>query len=145
VARRLTHYSVAHGVPPKRLSDQLLLLRDARLRDYDDATLSALAQSLRDHNYRLFAQHGRLHVMAAGVHLVDDDPFRLFDRLMQEEVSSNVDPGHAFYLGYELAKASIALLLGKQYEQDQALRWGCLTREEDHHRVERNVRHRQQP
>ena len=54
---------------------------------------------------------------------------------MKEEVSSNVDAGHAFYLGYEMAKASIALLLGKQYEQDEALRWGFLTKEEDHHRL----------
>jgi hypothetical protein len=61
---------------------------------------------------------------------------------MQQEVSDNVDPGHAFYLGYEMAKAAIALQLGKQYEQDQALRWGYLTKEEDHHRIQRKSRHK---
>ena len=54
---------------------------------------------------------------------------------MREEISDNVDPGHAFYLGYEMAKAAIALQLGKQYEQDQSLNWGVLTEEEDHHRI----------
>ena len=38
-----------------------------------------------------------------------------------------IDPSHAFYLGYELAKATTALTLGKQYRQDQALQWGFLT------------------
>ena len=37
---------------------------------------------------------------------------------------------HAFYLGYELAKAHTALTLGKRYVQDQALSWGWLTVEE---------------
>ena len=37
------------------------------------------------------------------------------------------DPAHAFYLGYELAKARTALTLGKHYRQDQALDWGFLT------------------
>ena len=142
LARRLAHYSIRHGVPPKRLSDQLLTLRDAKLRPYGDDALRSLAESLKDNNYRILAQNERIHLLAAGLHLSDDDPFRLFDRLMSEDASSNVDPGHAFYLGYEMAKASIALLLGKQYEQDEALRWGYLTREEDHHRIERTSRYR---
>ena len=37
---------------------------------------------------------------------------------------------YAFYLGYEMAKAVTALTLGKNYVQDQALRWGFLTVEE---------------
>ena len=45
-----------------------------------------------------------------------------------------LDASHAFYLGYELAKATTALTLGKQYEQDEALDWGFLTRAERKHR-----------
>lgn len=142
LARRMTHYSVKHGVPPKRLSDQLIMLRDAKLRPYGNDTIEALAASLKDNNYRILAQHEQLHLLAAGLHLIDEDPFRLFDRLMDHDVSSNVDAGHAFYLGYELAKASMALLLGKQYEQDEALDWGFLTKPENHHRIRRTNRHR---
>ena len=40
---------------------------------------------------------------------------------------TDVDPNHAFYLGYEMAKAVTALTLGKDYRQDQALDWGYLT------------------
>ncbi len=142
LARRMTHYSVKHGVPPKRLSDQLVLLRDSKLYPYSEDALESLADSLKDNNYRIFAQNDQIHLLAAGLRLCDDDPFRLFERLLKEEVSSNIDAGHAFYLGYEMAKASIALLLGKQYEQDEALRWGFLTKEEDHHRLQRTSRHR---
>jgi len=35
------------------------------------------------------------------------------------------DAGHAFYLGVELARAEIAWQLGKRYNQDQPLNWGC--------------------
>ncbi|MGB7329678.1 MAG: dihydropteroate synthase, partial [Rubripirellula sp.] len=141
LARRLTHYSLKHGIPPKRLSDGLVMLRDSRLRPYPSDALSSLASSVKDNNYRIFAQDDELHLISAGLHLRDDDPFRLFQRLMQQNVSDNVDPGHAFYLGYEMAKASIALTLGKQYEQDQALDWGILTKREDLHRIKRTSRH----
>jgi len=45
----------------------------------------------------------------------------------------DVDPSHAFYLGYEMAKAVTALSLDKDYRQDQALDWGHLTRPEIAH------------
>jgi hypothetical protein len=45
----------------------------------------------------------------------------------------DVDPSHAFYLGYEMAKAVTALTLGKDYRQDQALDWGHLSRPEIGH------------
>jgi hypothetical protein len=34
-----------------------------------------------------------------------------------------------------MAKAATALTLGKQYQQDEALDWGFLTREEVSHRL----------
>ena len=37
------------------------------------------------------------------------------------------EPAHAFYLGKELARASLAVTLGKTYRQEGALSWGYLT------------------
>ena len=37
------------------------------------------------------------------------------------------DPSHAFYLGAELARAQLAMQLGKTYRQDGQLSWGYLT------------------
>jgi hypothetical protein len=41
------------------------------------------------------------------------------------------EPTHAFYLGKELAKASLAVMLGKTYRQEGALSWGYLTPPDD--------------
>ncbi len=142
IARRMVHYAVQRGVPPKNLSDQLVMLRDARLRPYSAEALRSLADAIKDNNYRIFAQQNQLHLLAAGLHLHHRDPFFLFQQLMNQKISDNVDPGHAFYLGYEMAKASIALQLGKQYQQDESLDWGMLTEQEDFHRIERTNRHR---
>ena len=142
LARRLVHYSVKHQTPPKRLDDSLVMLRDAKLRPHSEMTLKNLAVTLRDNNYRLFAQDEKLHLLSAGLHLSEVDPFILFEQLMKQPQSDNVDAGHAFYLGFEMAKAMTALTLGKQYEQDQSLRWGHLTQPESHHRIARTSRHR---
>ena len=55
--------------------------------------------------------------------------------MVVKKVGGEIDPSHAFYLGYELAKAVTALTLGKNYVQDQALRWGFLTVPEPRHRT----------
>jgi len=129
-------------VPPKRLHEALVMLRDPRLRPFPPSALEELANQLQDNNYRLFAQENEIHLLAAGLHLHDADPFALFEALMQQPQSDNVDASHAFYLGFEMAKALTALTLGKQYEQDEALSWGFLTRPENHHRLVRRSRHR---
>jgi hypothetical protein len=49
----------------------------------------------------------------------------IFDRLPVD------DPAHAFYLGKELARASLAVTLGKTYRQEGALAWGYLTPSDD--------------
>jgi hypothetical protein len=49
------------------------------------------------------------------------DPYDLFPKLGVE-----TDGGHAFYLGLELARAQLAWQLGKRYEQDEELAWGCV-------------------
>ena len=41
---------------------------------------------------------------------------------------------HAFYLGKELAKASLAVSLGKTYRQEGTLSWGYLTPAEERSR-----------
>lgn len=142
VARRLVHHSIAEGSPPKRLSDALVMLRDARLRPYSLAAIESLAAGIRDNNYRIFAQDGVIHLISAGVHLRGAEPFALMSELLALPQSDNVDVSHAFYLGFELAKAKLAIELGKQYDQDRALRWGQLTVEEPRSRIPRKSRHK---
>jgi dihydropteroate synthase len=131
LARRLVHYACKERVLPKHLEPNLVLLRDPKLRQHGEQFLRELAASVSDRNFRLFAERGLLHVLNGKMFLQGTDPFELFARMQEREA---IDPAHAFYLGYELAKAVTALTLGKNYEQDEALRWGFLTVPERTHR-----------
>jgi dihydropteroate synthase-like protein len=131
LARRLVYHACTHRVLPKHLAPELVLLRDPRLRIHGDATLMELAGRLTDRNFRIFAERGEIHLLNGNLYLHGPDPFDLFDRAVEREP---IDPSHAFYLGYEMAKAVTALTLGKNYSQDQALRWGFLTVPEVSHR-----------
>jgi dihydropteroate synthase len=124
LARQLVHHAVACKVPPKRVEPNLVLLRDPRLHEHGVAGLDALAERIKDPNFRIFAERGRIHVINGLMHLEHEDPFALLQQIQER---SALEPAHAFYLGYEMAKAVTALTLGKNYIQDQALRWGYLS------------------
>jgi dihydropteroate synthase len=141
LARRLVRYAVQHRVPPKHLEENLILLRDPAATHPSADSLTAMAAQIKDNNYRIAIDGERIHLMSAGVHLRGTDPFEMMEELMSLPQSRNVDPSHAFYLGFELAKALTALTLNKRYEQDEALRWGMHTRPEKHHRLARAKRH----
>ena len=126
LARQIVHYAARHQVlPPERLRE-LLMLRDAKLYPRSDDELEQLARTVRDPSYRIFAQRGKLHVLAADLHLESDDPYDLFQQITARGARP-VDPEYAFYLGYEMCKAATALALSKNYRQDDALDWGLLT------------------
>jgi dihydropteroate synthase-like protein len=131
LARRLVYFACSRKVLPKHLEPGLHILRDPRSRSHAPRELAELAEKITDRNFRLFAERELLHVMNDKMYLKGSDPFVLFEQALQREA---IDPSHAFYLGYELAKAVTALTAGKNYMQDQALRWGLLTREEVSHR-----------
>ena len=63
VARRLVHFSVNQQVPPKRLWRQLVMLRDAKVLSYEDGQIADLAANIKDHNYRILADNGMLHLL----------------------------------------------------------------------------------
>ena len=81
--------------------------------------IAEAAAAIKDANYRIEAAADGLHVYNRDGHHIAADPFALFDKLGVEK-----DGAHAFYLGYELAKAEIARALGKRYAQDTPARLG---------------------
>ncbi len=129
IARRQTFYAINSRALPKHIDPRLAMLRDPRVNELGDETLLLLASQITDPNYRIFVERGELHVMNRDGYWHGTDPFVLFDQFIAA-ASSPLDAAHAFYLGHELSKASTALTLGKQYTQDEALRWGFLTTEE---------------
>jgi hypothetical protein len=113
------------------------MLRGSEPARFGRDELDRLAAEIKDNNYRVFAEDGNVHLVSAGMHLADADPFLLFERLLANQ-PRNLDAAHAFYLGYEMAKAATALTLSKDYRQDEALDWGYLTRPEQSHRLKRS-------
>ncbi len=143
VARRLAWYAWRLRSLPKHVDSRLVMLRDSRPATTTAAELDELANQLKDPNYRAFVAEDRLHLVSAGLHLSDPDPYALFQALLDLQ-PANLDASHAFYLGYELAKAVTAATLGKEYRQDEALNWGLLTRPETSHQEKRKKQGRRQ-
>ena len=142
IARRLAHFAVEHRLPPKRIDPRLVMLRDPKLAYHPPDYLESLSATIRDNNYRIFVDASQIHLISAGIHIRGTDPFAMIEELMLLPQSDNVDPSHAFYLGFELHKALTALQLGKRYEQDVALSWGMLTGQQEHRRLKRTYRRR---
>jgi dihydropteroate synthase len=128
LARRLSYHAVTHHTLPKHLESDLVLLRDPKVPRFGPEALADLKRRIKDPNWRIFAEDGAIHAMNNTHHLAHPDPFRLFEQM------GVTNAAHAFYLGYEMMKARIALTLCKAYHQDQALRWGFLTEPETSHR-----------
>jgi dihydropteroate synthase len=124
LARRLVHYAIKNRQLPKHLDSSLVMLRDPKLPLRTQEELAQLATSLKDPNFRIFVEGGEIHVMNREGYWRGGDAFELFDQFTQ---ATPLDAAHAFYLGCEWAKAGTALTLGKNYTQDQSLRWGFLT------------------
>jgi dihydropteroate synthase-like protein len=139
LARRLVHHSIQHRVLPKHLEPRLVMLRDPAVIEPPAEDLDRLASEIKDANYRVFVSRGQVHVVSHELHLHSADPFLLFDQLRQSGpdggLPKNLDAAHSFYLGYEMCKAATAVALDKQYQQDESLDWGLLTREESRHHL----------
>ncbi len=106
LARRLVHFADQNHIPPKHIQSQLVMLRDEKLKEFPETMFAELADTIRDNNLRIFAQGGRLHIVSAGVNLSGIDPFELMQQLLATPLGPMINPAHAFYLGFELSKAT---------------------------------------
>jgi len=125
IARRLMHHAVAHNTIPKGVDDRLVTVKDPAVLAYSEDELRELQTRITDPNFRIFADAEAITVLnnerfVRGTNIQD-----IFNQLSVDE------PTHAFYLGKELARASLAMTLGKTYRQEGALSWGYLTPADD--------------
>jgi dihydropteroate synthase len=121
IARRLMHYAVTRGQLPKHIDDRLVTTKDPRILDYSEAELRALQASITDANFRIFVDREAITVFNCERFVRGTEVLDIAHQLGVTDVS------HAFYLGQELAKAKLALILGKTYRQESSLNWGYLT------------------
>lgn len=106
---------------PQGFGMGLMALRDRKGFASRPDEIKALAAEIRDDNYRIEVAEDGIHVFNRHGHHVSDDPFLLYPHL-----ETGADPGHAFYLGVETARAEIAYRLGKRYAQDEPLGFGIV-------------------
>jgi dihydropteroate synthase-like protein len=137
VARRLMHYAVTRHTIPKGIDDRLVTVKDPAPLTYTQDELRALQAEITDPNFRIFADRDGITVFNNERFVRGSDIQDIFDQLDVDE------PAHAFYLGKELARASLAVTLGKTYRQEGALQWGYLTPPDDARRE--HVRLTQKP
>jgi dihydropteroate synthase len=125
VARRLMHYAVTHRTIPKGIDDRLVTVKDPAVLTFTEQELRALQASLTDPNFRIFADRDGITVFNNDRFVRGTNIQEIFDQLDVD------DPSHAFYLGKELARASLAVTLGKTYRQEGSLAWGYMTPADD--------------
>ena len=124
LAAQLMHYAEQEGTPPKHVDGRLLTIKDEEFRPYTEAELRELHASITDPNVRIFTDADWIYAFNAEHFVKGTDINQIFDELGVDEHT------HAFYLGKELMKASIARGLGKNYRQESPLDWGYLTFDE---------------
>jgi dihydropteroate synthase-like protein len=139
LARRLMHHAIHNQVLPKHVEPGLIMLRDEQVISPAAHEIEKLAADIRDNNYRIFVSDGEIHLISRNLHLHGVDPFEIMESL-RALGAKNIDAGHSFYLGYEMAKAKTALTLGKNYVQDESLAWGLATEPEPRHYLKRSPR-----
>lgn len=121
LARKLMYYACQNHILPKHIDDSLLTVKDPPYASYTEEELRAMQAQVRDPNFRIFTSGGFIYVFNNRLFIKDRDIQAIFAQLGVEEAS------HAFYLGRELYKASLAVQLGKRYVQEEPLRWGYLS------------------
>ncbi|MGF6720955.1 dihydropteroate synthase-like protein [Paraburkholderia sp. GAS41] len=120
VARRVMYAAREAQVLPKGIDDDLATVHAKRPFPYSAAEIAEVAHEVRDPNFRVQVSADGIHVYNRDGHRRGEDPFALYPDLHLE-----ADGGHAFYMGVQLARAEIAWRLGKRFDQDQPLDWGC--------------------
>src|SRR4051794_21075641 len=121
IAAELMHFAHARGTPPKHIDGRLLTVKEEEFRPYAEAELRELHAQVTDPNYRIFADADWVYVFNADRFVKGTDFNEIFDQLGVDEAT------HAFYLGKELMKATIARALRKNYRQESPLDWGYMT------------------
>lgn len=120
-ARRIFFAARQQESLPKDIDSSLLTTHERKPFPYSPDEISELAAEIKDPSYRIQVSENGIHVYNRYGIKTAQNPLALFPEL---ETLQN-DAPHAFYMGVELAKAQIAMQLGKRYTQDQDLNWGA--------------------
>jgi hypothetical protein len=120
VARRMMFAARKDSSLPRDFTGDLMQTHERRPFPDTAEDIIQLSENIKDPNYRIKVGREGIYMFNRDGLMRDVDPFAFYPQLELKE-----DTGHAFYLGAELARAQIAWQLGKRYNQDEELTWGC--------------------
>ena len=121
LAAQIMHLAQRQARPPQHIDSGLLTTRDESMRAPGERELRAMHAEVADRNWRLFVDADWLYAFNDTRFVREQNMYRVFEQLGVD------DAAHAFYLGKELMKATIARGLGKAYRQEGPLDWGVLS------------------
>jgi dihydropteroate synthase len=121
LAAQIMHLAQRQARPPKHIDSGLVTSKDESMRAPAEEELRAMQAQISDANYRLFADAEWLYAFNGERFVREANMYAVFNQLDVD------DPAHAFYLGKELMKATIARGLRKSYRQEGPLDWGILS------------------
>lgn len=120
MARRIMYAAKENNTLPKHINADLMALHETSPFPYQLTEIKEFAAQVKDPSFRIQTSSNGVHIYNRdGLHTAID-PFDLYPKLKVDD-----DAGHAFYLGVELARAETAWQLGKRFNQDESLNWGC--------------------
>jgi dihydropteroate synthase len=121
LAAQIMHLAQRQARPPKHIDSGLVTSKDESMRAPAEEELREMQAQISDANYRLFADAEWLYAFNGERFVREANMYAVFNQLDVD------DPSHAFYLGKELMKATIARGLRKSYRQEGPLDWGLLS------------------
>jgi dihydropteroate synthase-like protein len=121
LSAQIMHLAQRQARPPKHIDAGLVTSRDESIRAPSERELREMQEQVSDANWRLFADADWLYAFNGETFIRETSMYRVFEQLQVQ------DAGHAFYLGKELMKATIARGLGKAYRQEGPLDWGLMS------------------
>ncbi|MDB2705237.1 DUF6513 domain-containing protein [Pseudomonadota bacterium] len=120
IARRMMYSAREDSSLPRDITNDLLVAHERRPFPDTEQEIVELSESIKDPNYRIKVSDKGIYMFNRDGLMQEQDPFAFYPQIDLKD-----DTGHAFYLGAELARAQVAWQLGKRYNQDEELQWGC--------------------
>ncbi len=119
IARKIMFFSKKNQRLPFGIDNGLMCMSERKPHRFSKNEIKEIVEMVKDRNFRILLGDDGINVFNSLIHEIGNNPYDFYEKMKVDN-----DASHAFYLGVELAKAQIAFELGKNYDQDNDLKWG---------------------
>ena len=119
IARKIMFFSKKNQRLPFGIDNGLMCMSERKPHRFSKNEIKEIVEMVKDRNFRILLGENGINVFNSLIHEIGNNPYDFYEKMKVDN-----DASHSFYLGVELAKAQIAFELGKNYDQDNDLKWG---------------------